>query len=113
MKKIQIDFCNREQTVPGNKNWPRGGGAFSKDFAINLSPQCRAFSRVLKTEKLKALLFPIPLGARTTNDVHYLDLCMSFHKREKENKTSSNVRKYTSRHECSAIIHISLAICID
>ena len=35
-----------------------GGGAFSRDFTINLSPQCRAFSRALKTEKLKAPLFP-------------------------------------------------------
>ena len=37
---------------------PRGAGAFSRDFTINLSPQCRAFSRALKTEKLKAPLFP-------------------------------------------------------
>ena len=29
-----------------------GAGAFSRDFTINLSPQCRAFSRALKTEKL-------------------------------------------------------------
>ena len=35
-----------------------GAGAFSRDFTINLSPQCRAFSRALKTEKLKAPLFP-------------------------------------------------------
>ena len=41
-------------------------GAFSSDFAINLSPQCRAFSRALKTEKLKVPLFPGPLGAGTT-----------------------------------------------
>ena len=46
----------------------RGTGAFSRDFTINLSPQCRAFSRALKTEKLKALLFPGPIGAGTTND---------------------------------------------
>ena len=38
------------------------------DFTINLYPQCRAFSRVLKTEKLKAPLFPGPVGAGTTND---------------------------------------------
>ena len=37
---------------------PPGAGAFSRDFTINLSPQCRAFSRALKTEKLKAPLFP-------------------------------------------------------
>ena len=51
---------------------PGGGGgaagAFSRDFTINLSPQCRAFSRALKTEKLKAPLFPGPVGTGTTND---------------------------------------------
>ena len=36
----------------------RGPGAFSRDFTINLSPPCRAFNRALKTEKLKAPLFP-------------------------------------------------------
>ena len=36
----------------------RGAGTFSRDFTINLSPQCRAFSRALKIEKLKAPLFP-------------------------------------------------------
>ena len=46
----------------------QGAGAFSRDFTINLSPQCRAFSRALKTEKLKAPLFPGPVGAGTTND---------------------------------------------
>ena len=40
-----------------------GAGAFSRDFTINLSPQCRAFSRALKTEKLQAPLFPGPVGA--------------------------------------------------
>ena len=43
----------------------RGGGV-SRDFTINLSPQCRGFSRALKTEKLKASLFPGPVGS--TND---------------------------------------------
>ena len=47
-----------------------GAGAFSRDFTVNLSPQCRAFSRALKTEKLKAPLFHG--GAGTTND-----LCIS------------------------------------
>ena len=45
-----------------------GAGAFSRDFTVNLSPQFRAFSRALKTEKLKAPLFPGPVGAATTND---------------------------------------------
>ena len=51
-----------------NLGWGSGGGArpFCRDFTINLSPQCRAFSRALKTEKLKAPLFPV--GAGTTND---------------------------------------------
>ena len=35
-------------------------GAFCRDFTINVSLQCRAFSRALKTEKLKAPLFPGP-----------------------------------------------------
>ena len=47
---------------------PPGAGAFSRDFTINLTPQCRAFSRALKTEKLKAPLFPGPVRAGTTND---------------------------------------------
>ena len=47
---------------------PEGAGSFSSDFTINLSPQCRAFSRALKTEKLKAPLFPCPIGVGTTND---------------------------------------------
>ena len=46
----------------------QGAGAFSRDFTVNLSLQCRAFSRALKTEKLKAPLFPGPIGAGTTND---------------------------------------------
>ena len=43
-------------------------GDFSRYFTINLSPQCRAFSRALKTENLKAPLFPGPVGAGTSND---------------------------------------------
>ena len=37
-----------------------GAGAFSGDFTINLAWQCRAFSRALKIEKLKAPLFRGP-----------------------------------------------------
>ena len=37
-------------------------GAFSIDFTINLTLQCRTFSRALKTEKLKAPLFPVTRG---------------------------------------------------
>ena len=42
------------------KNWPVDGGAFSRDFTMNLSLQCRVFSRAFKTEKLKA---PLVLGS--------------------------------------------------
>ena len=51
----------------------RGGGAFSRDFTINLSPRCRAFSRALKTEKLKAPLFPGPVGVGPTTDWRITD----------------------------------------
>ena len=47
---------------------PRGAGAFSRDFTTNLAPQCRAFSRALEIEKLKAPLIPGPEGAGDTND---------------------------------------------
>ena len=47
---------------------PRGRGLFSGDFTTNLARQCRAFSRALKIEKLKALLFRGPEGAGATND---------------------------------------------
>ena len=46
----------------------RGARAFSRDFTTNLTPQCWAFSRALKFEKLKALLFTCPRGAEDTND---------------------------------------------
>ena len=45
-----------------------GAGAFSGGFTTNLARQCRAFSRALKIEKLKAPLFRGPEGAGTTND---------------------------------------------
>ena len=45
-----------------------GVGAFSRDFTTNLARQCRAFSRALKIEKLKAPLFRGPKGAGATND---------------------------------------------
>ena len=74
MKKIQVDFCIREQTVPGYKNWPRDGGAFSGDFTIHLSPQ----SRALETEMLKAPLSAGPAGAEPTND-RYISIKLSDH----------------------------------
>ena len=45
-----------------------GSGVFSRDFIINMSPQCIAFSSDLQTEKLKAPLFPITVGAGVSND---------------------------------------------
>ena len=39
-----------------------GAGAFSGGFTTNLARQCRAFSRGLKIEKLKAPLFRGPEG---------------------------------------------------
>ena len=45
-----------------------GAGAFSGDFTTNLARQCRAFSRALKIEKLKAPLFRGPEGAGATSD---------------------------------------------
>ena len=47
---------------------PLVAGAFSGDFTTNLTRQCRAFSRALKIEKLKAPLFRGPEGAGATND---------------------------------------------
>ena len=38
------------------------------DFTTNLARQCRAFSRALKIEKLKAPLFRGPEGAGATDD---------------------------------------------
>ena len=37
-----------------------GGGCFEQGFYHKFVSQCRAFSRALKTEKLKALLFSGP-----------------------------------------------------
>ena len=47
---------------------PPGAGALSGDFTTNLTRQCRAFSRALKIEKLKAPLFRGPKGTGATND---------------------------------------------
>ena len=47
---------------------PWGAGAFSRGFTKTLARQCRAFSRALKIEKLKAPLFPGPRGAGDAND---------------------------------------------
>ena len=47
---------------------PWGAGAFSRGFTKTLARQCRAFSRGLKIEKLKAPLFPGPGGAGDAND---------------------------------------------
>ena len=46
----------------------REAGAFSMDFTTHLARQCRAFSRDLKIEKLKAAIFPGPRGVVDTNE---------------------------------------------
>ena len=48
--------------------------AFSRDFTTNLAPQCWAFTRALKIEKLNAPLFPGPRGARDIGDIN--DWCI-------------------------------------
>ena len=47
---------------------PLGAGAFRRAFTTNMAPQCRAFSRALEIEKLKAPLFRCPEGAGDKND---------------------------------------------
>ena len=47
---------------------PWGARAFSRGLTKILARQCRAFSRTLKIEKLKAPLFPGPRGAGDAND---------------------------------------------
>ena len=41
---------------------PVGAGAFRRAFTTNVAPQCRAFSRALEIEKLKAPLSAAPRG---------------------------------------------------
>ena len=64
IQMVQVICCSSLLSTSGGG----GAGACSRDFTINLSPQCTAFSRALKTEKLKAPLFPGPVEAGTTND---------------------------------------------
>ena len=45
---------------------PPGARAFSGDFTTNFARQCRAFSRALNIEKLKAPLFRGPKGLQMT-----------------------------------------------
>ena len=47
---------------------PLGAGAFHKAFTTNVALQCRAISRALEIEKLKAPLFRSPEGAGDIND---------------------------------------------
>ena len=58
---IQVTCCSSLLSVPGR------AGAFSRDFTTSLAPECRAFSGVLKIEKLIPLI-PGPEGAVDTND---------------------------------------------
>ena len=47
---------------------PLGAGAFCGALTTNVAPQCRAFSRALEIEKLKAPLFRGPEGDGDSND---------------------------------------------
>ena len=40
MKTLQADFCKRSDC--SRNKWPRGAGAFSRDFTIKLTSQYRA-----------------------------------------------------------------------
>ena len=62
----QLSFFILILSAPGGGG--AGAGAFSGDFTTNLARQCRAFSRALKIEKLKAPLFRGPEGTGATND---------------------------------------------
>ena len=77
---IEAKFYSSLMSTSGGKRGG-GGGALSRDFTINLYPQCRAFSRALKTEKLKAPLFPGPIGAGTTNDwcINFVGVVVEIH----------------------------------
>ena len=59
---IQVICCSSLLSVPGR------AGAFSRVFTTSLAPECRAFSRALKIEKLKAPLIPGLEGAVDEND---------------------------------------------
>ena len=56
IKMIKAICCYSLLSTPGAR------GSSSWDFATNLTPQCRAFSRALNIEKLKPPLFPAPRG---------------------------------------------------
>ena len=73
---------------------PWGAGAFSRGFTKTLARQCRAFSRALKIEKLKAPLFPGSGGAGDAND-----WCIIF---------TENVSKYVSSLTCLLLNLISV-----
>ena len=54
----------------GPKFWenPCSAGAFCRDFTEKNSPQCRAYTWALQTEKSISPLFPGPEGAVVAND---------------------------------------------
>ena len=53
------------RSTPRTVGWEGGGdGAFSRDSNMNLSLQCRAFTRTFQNEKLKSLLFTSPVAGR-------------------------------------------------
>ena len=62
IQMIQVVFCSSFLILAAS------GGGFCGDFTTNLARQSKAISGALKTENLKALLFPGPKGAGATND---------------------------------------------
>ena len=74
---------------------PRDAGAFSRDFTTNLVRLCRAFSGALKIGKLKAPLFPGPLGP-------WIQMTGALHLRERQEKNEQK-RK---RHEKKKTMHM-------
>ena len=68
IQMIQVSFCSFCCQPPGGGGGGGGAGPFSVDFTTNLARQCRAFSKALKIEKLKAPLIRGPKGAGATND---------------------------------------------
>ena len=59
--KVQNIYCFSLLSGPG-------GGAFSRNFAINLHSHCRAFSGTLQSGMIKCPVFRVPVGAVVTNN---------------------------------------------
>ena len=60
IQMVQVICCSSLLSTSGGAGGGGGRLGFSRDFTINLSRQCKAFSRALKTVKLKVPLFRGP-----------------------------------------------------